>query len=158
MSSSKIAGVRERRAVKEKSDQDCESKEEPKAAAEVASSTLVVIKGEGCRVCGDDDRHIFGCPYEDYVPLGATVCPGYFVICRLCGRDLEQPVGACWMCGKRGGRAMAKACCNCHTSFDHMTGDCPLWKGDRNPANVPEYIADPVMYAEEPVMAEYIEG
>ncbi|KAL6218206.1 hypothetical protein ACLB2K_011421 [Fragaria x ananassa] len=73
--------------------------EEPKTAG-VASSTHVVIGGEGCRICGDGHHHTVDCPFLEYVPPGSTVGVGWLF------GHLQPTAKWCWSCGEWEERAV----------------------------------------------------
>ncbi|PQQ01137.1 uncharacterized protein Pyn_23115 [Prunus yedoensis var. nudiflora] len=72
-----------------------------------------------CRRCLKQDHAASFCPYENYVPKGAKVGPGYIIVCKCCGEegghDDENWVGV----------AIPRMCWNCRSSGEHSTKDCP---------------------------------
>ncbi|KAL6272236.1 hypothetical protein ACE6H2_022928 [Prunus campanulata] len=72
-----------------------------------------------CRMCLKQDHAAGFCPYQNYVPKGAKVGPGYMIVCKCCGEegghDDENWVGL----------AIPRMCWNCRSSGEHSTKDCP---------------------------------
>ncbi|KAM1137511.1 hypothetical protein FF1_035467 [Malus domestica] len=81
-----------------------------------------------CRVCCKKKKHFsHNCPYLTHVPHGATVGPGYDIVCKCCNQLNGHP-GRYWE-----GRAVVTFCTCCMTMGQHPYEKCPYRPKDRAP-------------------------
>ncbi|KAK9945179.1 hypothetical protein M0R45_010707 [Rubus argutus] len=93
---------------------------EPKAAR-----VTFTLPYRPCDICSMD--HVGSrCSYWDCVPQGATVGPGYQVLCRGCGGDFIVAKWVCNFCGGREGQVFHKFCSVCNICGQHNTDECPI--------------------------------
>lgn len=101
--------------------------EEPNSAG-VTSTPLTFTKGgkySTCRICFKEHGPL--CSYFDYVPPGATVGPGYSVICHRCCHYISMPSWICNNCGGKisAGKVIIMHCIICKSNYQHESADCP---------------------------------
>ena len=92
---------------------------EPKTAR--VTFTLPYRPCDICSMDHPDSR----CSYWDYVPQGATVGPGYEVMCGGCCSDFVVDKWVCSFCGGKRGKVFFKHCSICNTNGQHSTDECP---------------------------------
>ncbi|KAK9950727.1 hypothetical protein M0R45_006199 [Rubus argutus] len=89
--------------------------------------TPEVCSDSPCSICLQTGHSTCACPYNVYVPYGATVSKGYEIVCKACGRsgDHQHTYDGIPR------RVVMKLCFLCHTIEDHWPNQCPMKKKSR---------------------------
>lgn len=89
--------------------------------------TPEVCSDSPCSICLQTGHSTCACPYNVYVPYGATVSKGYEIVCKACGLsgDHQHTYDGIPR------RVVMKLCFLCHTIEDHWPSKCPMKKKSR---------------------------